>query len=260
MKTNLIEPVSEVVRQTRAKLMPFWGNAGVVSYKEENAASVVTKLDFEIEAFFTEELKKIDPNVTFAGEEFGGSRESERFWLCDPIDGTAHFIRGLPFCTVMLALIENQQVTHAFIYDFVNDDLYTAQKGGGAHKNGQLLRVSERSLAESYIGWESHIDKSENLKTFMRLREKCGLFKCIASGYEFAMVAEGKLDGRVQFDPWGKDYDFAPGSLLVSEAGGVVANLGVHTYDYRNRDFIAANKNVFDSLTSGENAIFPLKR
>lgn len=69
------------------------------------------------------------------------------------------------------------------------------------------------------------------------------------------MVAAGKVDGRVTFEPYGNDYDFAPGSLLVEEAGGVVRNLGSDTYDYRNTDFIAANPIIYKELT-GEGGAF----
>lgn len=62
------------------------------------------------------------------------------------------------------------------------------------------------------------------------------------------MVASGKLDARIQFDPWGYDYDFAAGSLLVAEAGGVVTNINSSEYDYRNLDFIAASPKVYKGL------------
>jgi 3'-phosphoadenosine 5'-phosphosulfate (PAPS) 3'-phosphatase len=54
------------------------------------------------------------------------------------------------------------------------------------------------------------------------------------------------------------DWDFAPGSLLVSEAGGVATNIGAETYDYKNHDFIISNVVVHKELTSGDNPIFPL--
>ncbi len=84
------------------------------------------------------------------------------------------------------------------------------------------------------------------------------MIQTISAGYEFVLVATGKIEARICFDPFGKDYDFAPGSLLVSEAGGIVANIGLTTYDYRNTNLIAGNKSVFENYTSGEAAIFVL--
>src|SRR4029078_7839963 len=96
---------------------------------------------------------------------------AERLWLVDPIDGTAHFIRGLPFCTTMLALIEDVTVTFSAIYDFVNDIMYYAERGRGSYQDGKRIRVSGRPLADSYIGWETHIDKPENMQKVLKLRK-----------------------------------------------------------------------------------------
>ena len=80
------------------------------------------------------------------------------------------------------------------------------------------------------MGWETHIEKEENLRIHLDLMSKSTFFK----------------------------YDFAPGSLLVSEAGGVVANIGSTSYDYTNLNFIAANPIVYKGLTEGSEALFPL--
>lgn len=250
--------VFNIVRATRALSAPGWGTAAVKKKKGERGDSVVTEADLAIERMLQSELKKLDPTIDFVGEEYGGKRDANQLWLVDPIDGTAHYARGLPFCTTMLAYIEEGEVRLAAIYDFLTDTLYHAVTGGGAYRNMEPIHVSARSFDSAYLGWESHLAKSENLARYFKMYGCAVPFKTICSGYEFALVASGKLEGRVQFDPYGKDYDYAPGSLLVSEAGGVVANLGVHTYDYRNLDFIAANPSVFAALTEGPDATFPI--
>ena len=255
---ELADRVASLLRQTRTMLLPHWGNIESDRNKGRGAIDHVTRLDVEIEEFLKLELERLDPGIAFAGEELGGGRDAERFWLCDPIDGTGHFIRGLPFCTVMLALIENQQVVLSFIYDFVNDDLYHARRGGGAFKNDEPIRVSEREISDAYIAWETHLDKEENLEKFLWLRSQASLFKTLSSGYEFALIATGKLDGRVVFDGYGKDWDFAAGSLLVEEAGGAVANIGKRTYVYSDLDFIIGNKKVVDSLTTASGTPFTI--
>lgn len=251
--------VAGKVRSVRKLLIPFYGNTMATHQKSDSVVDAVTELDLRVEDFLAEQLKLLDPKIDFVGEERGGNREAERFWLVDPIDGTAHFIRGMPFCTTMLALISENQVVLGAIYDFVNDRLYFAERGEGSTVNGEQIRVNNRSLHESYIAWETHVDRGDNLKKFLGLRDRSILFKLVCSGYEYMMVASGKLDGRICFDPYGKDYDFAPGSLLVAEAGGRVANIGVPYYDFRNLDFIAANQKVFKELTEGAEALFPLR-
>ncbi|MBI4257093.1 inositol monophosphatase [Candidatus Uhrbacteria bacterium] len=250
--------VEKVIRGVREMLLPHYYADIAFTSKSEQAHDLVTELDVAVEEYLRSELGKPYPEVFFVGEETGGDRNATRKWLCDPIDGTVHFIRGNPFCTTMLALIEDGQVNMSFIYDFVGDVMYHAVRGQGAYRNGEPIHVSTRALKGSYMGWETHVSKEENLKIHMDLWSKSAFFKSICAGMEFAMVAMGKLEGRICFDPYGKDYDFAAGSLLVSEAGGVVANIGSSRYDYANLDFIAANPIVYKELTEGPEAIFPL--
>lgn len=84
------------------------------------------------------------------------------------------------------------------------------------------------------------------------------MMSTLSAGHELALVASGKLEARVTCDPFGKAWDYAPGALLVSEAGGIVANIGKRTYDYRNCDFIAASPNVYRALAEGPEAVFPI--
>ena len=122
------EKVLPIIKEAGVELRKFYGNAGSVKYKSAGERNAVTELDTKTETFLAEKLRKIYPTIDFASEEFGGDKTVERFWLADPIDGTAHFIRGMPFCTTMLALIENGKTVFSAIYDFVNDKIDLFQK------------------------------------------------------------------------------------------------------------------------------------
>jgi len=250
--------VLPILKKTRNILISNWGVAEIVGQKNDSIVSIVTKTDIDVENFVSEELKRVYPEINFVGEESGGNRHSKKFWLMDPIDGTNHYVRGLPFCTSMVALIENNVIKFSAIYDFVNDHMYWAEKDKGAFRDGVKLAVSNRSLKNALIGWETHIDKEHNKKKIDGLYSKSILLKILSSGWEYAMIASGKIDARIAFDPYGHDYDFAPGALLVKEAGGVVANIGSGGYDFRNTDFIAANPIIYKELTGGPGALFPI--
>ena len=253
-----IDEVLAIIRSTRRKSLPLWGKVEVQSQKSASATDVVTKIDFEIEEYLAKEFTKIDPTIAFVGEEHGGDRTAPRHWLADPIDGTAHFVRGLPFCTTIMALIENGKVSFSAIYDFVNDIMYHAERGKGAYKNSETIRVSDRPLGSSLMFYESNLNKDDNLNTYLAFKKKTTILNTLNAGYEFSLIASGKIEGRICLDPFGKDYDFAPGSLLVAEAGGIVANIGSKEFDCQNLNFIAANKVVYEELTFGQDAIFPL--
>lgn len=253
------ETVIPIIKRTRDITLPFFGKVEALKYKTEGEYDVVTKIDEEVEQFLKEELAKFYPDIAFVGEETGGDRTAKKYWIVDPVDGTLLYIRGLPFCTTMLALVENDEVIFSVIYDFVAGVVYHAEKGKGAYKDGVQIHVSKRAPSKSFICYETHLDKQKNLDIFIKLREFLVLFKVVCSGYEFAMIAEGKVEGKVCFDPWGKDYDFAPGSLLVTEAGGIVTNLYKTTYSISEYDFIAATPELHEKLTKGPDAIFPIR-
>ena len=115
---NYKTKVLPILKEAEKELQKYYGNVGKVENKSENPADVVTELDKNTETLIAKWLKKIDPTIEFVGEEFGGNQNADRFWLCDPIDGTAHFVRGMSFCTIMLCLVENGEVVFAAINDF----------------------------------------------------------------------------------------------------------------------------------------------
>lgn len=246
------------MRELRELMVSNWGTAEAINQKTDSAWSIVTAIDIEVEKRMTTSLKQLYPHIEFVGEEGGGDRTAEKFWLMDPIDGTLHYARGMPFCTSMLALVEKGEVVFSIIYDFLRDEMYWAEKRKGAWRNEERISVSTRGLKGGLIGWESTLITKEDIEIDKQLRTGTSCFKCFVAGWEYAMVASGKLEGRICFNPWGNDYDYAPGSLLVTEAGGTVANIGAQTYDYRNLNFIASNKVIFKELTEGGGAFFPV--
>ena len=254
------ESVVPIIREVREMVLPYFGNPGNVRHKDESGQNLVTELDEKVESFLSTRLRALYPTIEFVGEEGGGNRMAERFWLLDPIDGTSHFVRGLPFCTTMLALIDQGEVVFSAIYDFVRDEMYVAEKGMGATKNGEKIFVSNRSLREAYMCYEIKQNTENGKLVYQKLIESTFLFNSINAGFEYAMIASGKLDGRVCVKPFGKDYDYAPGSLLVKEAGGIVTNIGSALYDYRNLDMIAVNPTIYKELTEGENPLFPIQK
>ncbi len=248
-----------VVQEAGEALNKAFGKTTSLRSKTDSATDVVTQLDIDTEKFIEAKLKEYDPSIGFVGEESGERKGAGRFWLLDPIDGTSHFTRGIPFCTTMLALVEDGNVIFSVIYNFVTQELFTAEKGKGAKLNGSPISVSTRSLREAYLCVESDLTNENNLQTYVALRKKAAIVQTINCGYEFGLIASGKLDGRICFSPYGHDWDYAPGALLVSEAGGIMANIGVTTYDFTNHDFIATNKIIYEELTQGAGALFPLK-
>ncbi|MDB5175239.1 MAG: inositol monophosphatase, monophosphatase [Candidatus Saccharibacteria bacterium] len=254
-----LEITRAAVVEAGVELKKFYGNIESLSKGDgSSVGGVVTELDRKTEQFLADKLGAFSSEIGFRGEEFGVQSHADTTWLVDPIDGTAHFIRGLPFCTTMVSLIENGVVVMSVIHDFVRDDTYWAIRGRGAYCNDTPISVSNRTLAQSLISFETRVENPQNYEKYLAVRNQASIIATINCGFEFAMIASGKLDGRLGLNPYGMDWDFAPGSLLVSEAGGVATNIGKATYDYQDHDYIITNAVIHAELTSGPDAIFPL--
>jgi myo-inositol-1(or 4)-monophosphatase len=249
--------VRNAVTTASLELKQHFGNVAFSNHGS-NAVSVFTELDRKTEQYLAKELGKFSPDIGFTGEEFGTQSKGSATWLVDPIDGTSHFIRGLPFCQVMVALVENGKVVLSVIHNIAQNDTYWAIRGKGAFCNETRIAVSTRSLKESIVAFETRLKDPENYKTYLELSKTANTINFLTSGFEFCMIACGKLDGKIGLKPYGQDWDFAPGSLLVTEAGGVATNIGSTGYDYTNHDFIISNAQVHDELTKGNNAVFPV--
>lgn len=251
------ETVLPIMRDVCAPLKPAWGNIAAESKDSHKDKDVVTALDIATEEAAKQALAKAFPDIGFAGEEHGGER-GERYWLMDPIDGTRRFAAGEEGCTSQLALIEQGKVIFGTIYDFLNDDMYWAEKGKGAWCGEAPIRVSDTGLREGSVGWEMRLEREDDKAAFARLDMLTHLERFKVAGESFIKVATGAAEAHIVSDGWGQDYDFAPGTLLVQEAGGIVANIGKRDFSLTNLRFIAANPRVFRELTESPDAVFPL--
>jgi myo-inositol-1(or 4)-monophosphatase len=237
--------VVDVFKGFREELLSVFGN-GIHTSKPDH--SPVTAYDVKVEETLKDKLSKAFPDMGFEGEETGPSGSRDTYWLVDPIDGTTSFIRGLPFSTNMAALVHEGYVIAAVIYDFVNDNLYTALKGKGAYKNGEQIHINtSRTEGELFI-YSMTSQKFGHIQEVLAELKMRTLLPIGASGHSYAMLAEGKIDGLVnlRFNNHGL-HDNAPGVLLCEEAGATMLPYDDETGVYRSQ-FIIGTPLVVDLI------------
>jgi myo-inositol-1(or 4)-monophosphatase len=217
----------------------------------------VTEVDHKAEAIIIETLLGAYPGHGILAEESGrahGAKDSEFVWIIDPLDGTTNFIHGFPVYSVSIALAFRGQVQQAVVYDPTRNDLYYASKGRGAFLNDRRLRVSKRiRLADCLIGTGFPFRKGDNFKRYMQMFEvvmqSCaGLRRPGSAALDLCYVAAGYTDGFFEtgLSPW----DIAAGSLLVTEAGGLIGNFtGEADYLYQ-REVLAGSPKIYAQLVS----------
>lgn len=234
--------IERVVRDYRPKILEAHGKIDPAIKPD---ATPVTAFDKELEQLLRDELQKFDVSIGFEGEEFGKSGNEQTFWLIDPIDGTESFVRGLPFVRNILTLIDNNEPVFTLVYRPVTDELFTASKGNGAFNNGERITVSNRPLKRAWLELSVPITDPSAVSVTQAVRRQINGFRTMG---EFTYVAQGQIDGQLVYKSGGGPWDYAPRALLISEAGGRVANIGSDSYDFRNNDFLATNPVIFDDL------------
>ena len=217
----------------------------------------VSEIDQMAEAAIIEILLGAYPGHGILAEESGrehGAKNSEFTWIIDPLDGTTNFLHGFPVYAVSIALAWRGVVQQAVVYDPNRNDLFYASRGRGAFLNDKRLRVSKRTrLADSLIGTGFPFRKGDNfqryLKMFESVMQSCaGLRRPGAAALDLCYVAAGWYDGFFEtgLNPW----DIAAGSLIITEAGGLVGNFTGNADFMYQREVVAANPKVYGQLVT----------
>ena len=215
----------------------------------------VSEVDQAAEAAIIEILLTAYPGHAILAEESGrehGAQNSEFCWIIDPLDGTTNFLHGLPVYAVSIALAFRGVVQQAVVYDPTRNDLFYASRGRGAFLNDKRLRVSKRArLADCLIGTGFPFRKGDNLQRYLKMFETvmsacAGLRRPGAAALDLCYVAAGWYDGFFEtgLSPW----DLAAGSLIITEAGGLVGNFTGEADFLYQREIVAGNPKVYGQL------------
>ena len=224
-----------------------------VSQKQVN--DFVTEVDQAAEAAIIETLLTAYPGHGILAEESGqehGAKDSEFVWIIDPLDGTTNFIHGLPIYCVSIALAVRGKIEQAVIYDPTRNDLFTATKGRGAFQNDRRLRVSKRiRMQDCLISTGFPFRPGDNFQNYLSMMAdimpRCaGLRRPGAAALDLAYVAAGFTDGFFEagLSPW----DVAAGSLLVTEAGGLVGNFTGEANFLDQKECLAGNPKIYGQM------------
>ena len=203
---------------------------GFASWTKDDETPV-TEADIAVDRFLRERLTRERPYgwLSEESEADPGRLSAERVFIIDPIDGTAAFARGRSDWVISIGLVENGVPVAGVIFNAVEDRLYSARTGGGAHMNGQVLGPLEplQDLSALTIASESH-QLSRALKHAGHSTPQ--VLRCLAFAYRLCLVAEGTAHASVTFRPK-KDWDVAAGHIILTEAGG-------HLTDARGGDLL----------------------
>lgn len=218
----------------------------------------VTDIDKAAEDAILDVLSSTYPDHDFLCEESGDinasedNKKSEYKWIIDPLDGTTNFIHGFPVYAISIAVLQNDQLMHAVVYDPNRNELFTASRGGGAFLNDKRIRVSKQfrysdTLLAEHIG--RPVGDNQTRQAYEPMLAAGGSVRRTGSTVlDLAYVASGRLDGfcAINLKPW----DVAAGGLLVLEAGGLISDLQGEQDWLDTGNVIAASPKVFAKMIS----------
>lgn len=242
---DILEVAAQAAREAGELLMENLGRVQSITTKEDN--SHVTEVDQASERMIRTRISEAFPDHAVLGEEEGGSVEgAEYVWVVDPLDGTHNYIAGIPLFGVSIGVI----VEGAFAFGAVcmpfQDELYLAESGYGATKNGDAIKVSEcGTVPEASLVMDSgfrHMDDGSfgALRNLAPKTFNARVFGCSAGN--LTMLAEGRIDLIVEFDD--KPWDYAGGVAVLLEAGGCVTDTRGGPFVFGEADYVASNGRI----------------
>ncbi len=240
MKLPDIEILKALVKTAaKEELLKDFGHSAF-EYKDDG--SVVTPADLNMQSRLEKELKLQWPMYAVLGEEMteaeqqavidadcsnkGETDEDEGYWCIDPLDGTSNYAAGLPFFAVSIALIVNAQQQLGLIYDPVRDEMFSAVKGQGAYLNGkQLEYLSVNKIEHKPVIAEIDMKRLPEPLAIKLVTESifASQRNIGSSALDWCWMAAGRFD--IYLHGGQKLWDYAAGSLIFKEAGGISISL-----------------------------------
>jgi myo-inositol-1(or 4)-monophosphatase len=225
------------------------GRLSTSDVQTKQAFDFVTKADRWSEAVIIQAIREKFPSHTFLAEETLKQEDTGNYrWIIDPLDGTTNYIHSYPMFSVSIALEYEREIVIGVVFDPLRDELFHAVRGKGAFLNNRQISVSktdllERSLVATGFPFRAKDMIDVYLKAFKEVFEGVSdIRRAGSAAIDLAYVAAGRVEGffELKLSPW----DIAAGSLLITEAGGMITDFGGGTDYLSTGNIVTGNKYV----------------
>jgi myo-inositol-1(or 4)-monophosphatase len=253
MQNPVVNVMVKAARNAGTVILRHMGKLESLSIVEKGRQDYTSEVDAAAEKEIIRELRKAYPDAAILAEESGAMGKGRHTFVIDPLDGTSNYLRGLPHFCVSIALVENGEPIAGVVFDPLRNELFTANKGGGAVLNDKKIRVADRkdlagTLLVTGFPPRERARLAPQLEAVRQLLDTAeDVRRTGSAALDLAYVACGRADGY--FEAGIKPWDIAAGMLLVRESGGRVC-------DFRGRgekildagQIVAGNQKVCPAL------------
>jgi len=254
-RSALLNIMVQAATKAGRSLTRDFGEVENLQVSVKGPADFVSNADKQAEKIVFEELQKARPTYSFLMEEGGEvtGTDGQHRWIIDPLDGTTNFLHGVPMFAVAIALERAGEIVASVIYNPVMDELFTAEKGGGAWLNDRKrLRVAGRKhLSEALV--VTGVNSQGRDLDFLQLKQLgqvlpavAGIRRTGSASTDLAWLAAGRFDAywEAGLKPW----DVAPGWLMLREAGGTMSDFSGKPGSIWNGEVLAGNEAIQGQL------------
>ncbi|MGB3537964.1 MAG: inositol monophosphatase family protein [Mesorhizobium sp.] len=253
-RSALLNVMVQAAMKAGRSLSRDFGEVQNLQVSMKGPGDYVSQADRKAEDIIFAELSKARPGYGFLMEERGAvaGDDDQHRWIVDPLDGTTNFLHGIPIFAVSIALERQGQLVAGVVYNPAMDELYTAERGGGAFMNDRRLRVAARTkLSDAVIGCGvPHLGRGQHGHFLVELRnvmgEVAGIRRLGAASLDLAYVAAGRMDGF--WETGLAAWDIAAGMLLIREAGGFLSDTDGGQDMLESGSLIAGNETIQRAL------------
>jgi 3'(2'), 5'-bisphosphate nucleotidase len=200
---------------------------------QRTGASVHASVDIEVHDFLARALSGLSAGVPVLSEEDAGSQRDprpEKYWLIDPLDGTASFIEGYTGFVTQAALIRGRRPILAGVHAPALDETFLAEAGAGALHNGLRCGVTVRR-EEQWTMTDNYPTPQGVAADLMHVLRVTRYLECGSIGLKICRVADGTADIFVK-DVTIRDWDVAAPQLVLEEAGGTLRDATGDQFPY----------------------------
>jgi myo-inositol-1(or 4)-monophosphatase len=240
----------EAAQKASGFLIDNYGNVKVWTCKEEG--HYASEMDKQCNDLYEDFLRRATPEAALYTEEGEQNLESDLVWAVDPIDGSTNYRIGLPLFVTQICLLYKKEPVVSAVFSPILKLEYTAKKGGGAFLNGNKIKVSDLSEFKKALlvvdkGHAKATDAGELLRLFGSHVHTARMWGSV--GFELAAFAAGKINALIGLNM--SAFDYAPGVLLIREAGGIVKNFKGGEWSIEDKDLIASNEYLMPQILAG---------
>ena len=258
----LLEVATRAARAGGEILEGYWRSLPRGSISEKQKHDFVTHADQESEEAIVSRIRESFPDDGFLGEEGGrrGSGDEARTWIIDPLDGTTNFIAGFPFWCVSVGVRERGEIVAGVVWDPLRRELYSAERGAGAFRNGERLRVTGRpGLEGAFLSTGFPFRSKDRLDLYLALfrdlfQHARAIRRAGSAALDLANVAAGVFDGFFEFRL--SVWDIAAGALLIEEAGGRITDFDGGDRLWERGNIVAGPPGVVDGIVRAAAPLF----